>query len=290
MLTIEGSSINEVWLSLLTKLYYQPEHQPEPRGMKTHECLGVTLRVTDAQNNLLYHPVRALNYRFACAEWLWISFGLDDVKTLSQYNSKMERFSDDGIKLAGAYGPRLKKQWGYLRTAILQDYFTRQGVATIWTACPLPSKDIPCTISLKVIARDGRLNGIVEMRSSDTWLGLPYDFFTFSQLLSSLAGTLDLQVGFLQFNLMSSHLYATDLVKAKDVLDTANVCDSIRSPRLPYFPAEGLMDPAVSLRDVLLCPKKYVDHNLSYPWAMYADVLNAGTWEQARLILAGQHD
>lgn len=286
MLTIQGDSINQVWLQLLNKLYYQPEHKPEPRGLKTHECTGVTVRVNDLRNNLLYHPGRALNYRFAVAEWLWISFGLEDVATLKQYNSQMERFSDDGVKLAGAYGPRLAPQWTYLVSALSKDYFTRQAVATIWTPNPVSSKDVPCTLSLQLIARDGFLNGIVTMRSSDVYLGLGYDFFTFSQLVNSLAGVLGLKSGYLQFSLGSSHLYEMDFVKAKDILDSSNTCESIRSPRLPFT----LLDEQRSLKDVLLEPKKFITHGLQYPWSLYADVLNAGSWEQARLILAGASD
>jgi thymidylate synthase len=295
MLTIEGNSINEVWLQLLNKLYYQPEHKPEPRGLKTHECLGVTLRLNDARNNILYHPVRNLNYKFLVAEFLWIAYGRSDVKTLAQYNSQMARFSDDGLTLDGAYGPRLSYQWQYLVDSISKDYFSRQAVASIWLPAPKPSKDIACTLSLQFLARYSMLNCIVAMRSSDVFLGLPYDTSTFSLLQNCLAGVLGLQVGWLQFSLGSSHLYESDFVKAKDILDSSNACESIRSPRLPYFPPRSDINTPVTLEDILQEPKKFnsAEWKIPYPWAIYGDVLNAknaNSWEDARLILAGQHD
>jgi thymidylate synthase len=290
MFTIEGGSINEVWLKLLEELHDRPEHRPAPRGMTTHECLGVALRVTDLRNNLLYHPVRNLNYRFAVAEWLWIAYGLDDVATLARYNSQMARFSDDGLTLAGAYGPRLKTQWQYVVDSICKDYFSRQALATVWTPNPRPSKDTPCTVSLQVIARDGFLNGLVTMRSSDVWLGLPYDFFSFSQLVNSLAGVLGLKPGFLQFYLGSSHLYATDLAKAEAVLADPNQYQSLRSPALPYWPSENLLEEPYCLRDFLQEPKRHDPRYLRYPWSLYARALNADSWEQARLVLAEVDD
>lgn len=289
---IRRNSINEAWTELLHQLFYTPEHRPEPRGLKTNEILGVTLRVDDLRNNLLYHPVRNLNYKFAVAEWLWISYGRDDVATLARYNSQITRFSDDGVTFAGAYGPRLKTQWQYLVDAISKDYFSRQAVATIWTPSPKGSKDVPCTVALQLIARDNKLNGIVTMRSSDIWLGLPYDFFTFSQLVNSLAGVLGLKTGFLQFNLGSSHLYESDFSKAKELLENNNgdLCESFRSPYLPYFPPVMSFTTPITLEDVLVEPKKFIDNRLPYPWGMYAAVLNSDNWTQAREILSAQND
>jgi thymidylate synthase len=220
------------------------------------------------------------------AEWLWIAYGLNDVATLKQYNSQMGRFSDDEKTLAGAYGPRLEPQWQYLVDTLVKDYWTRQAVATIWTPNPKGSKDVPCTISLQFIARAGLLNCIVTMRSSDIWLGLPYDCSTFSLLQNCLAGVVGLNVGYLQFNLGSSHLYASDFEKAKAVLDDVSHYESIRSPRLPYFPERYTIGQPVAPLDFLKEPKKFSPWELDYPWNIYGGALNSDTWEKARLCLA----
>lgn len=284
MLSIETDSLNSVWLTLLRELYERPEHQPEPRGLKTNEITGVTLRINDMRNNILYHPVRNLNYKFQVAEWLWIAFGRDDVATLTRYNSQMARFSDDGLTLAGAYGPRLKDQWQYVVDSIARDYYSRQAVATIWTPNPTCSRDVPCTVSFQFLARHGKLNLIATMRSSDVWLGLPYDVGTFALLANGLAGVLGLELGYLQMQLGSSHLYETDFNKAKAVMDGKITYEGIRSPRLPSLPCD-------ELQDVLVNPKSYdTSFNFPYPWSMYADVLSADSWEKARQILAGVND
>jgi thymidylate synthase len=203
-----------------------------PHGRSTLEIPGLTLYLADSSRNVLVHPVRNLNYRFMIAEWLWVALGRNRLADLTRYNSKMAAFSDDGVTLAGAYGPRLRPQLPYLYRA-LADPDSRQAVATIWTPAPAASKDLPCTLALQFLLRRGRLHLIVTMRSSDAWLGIPYDFFTMSMLQNSLAGTLGVARGFIQFNLGSSHLYKEDAERAAGLVYTQPGGDeTLRSPAL----------------------------------------------------------
>ena len=272
---VSGNSIQEVWTYLLGQLLRHAEYVPTPRGIATREILGVTIHVNDLRNNIIHHPVRNMNYRFMVAEWLWITFGHEDLATLVQYNGQMSRFSDDGKALAGAYGPRLSTQWRYVLDTLRRDPDTRQAVATIWTPNPAPSKDIPCTLSLQFIARDGKLNLIVTMRSSDVWLGIPYDVFTFSQIANSIAGELCLEPGFLQMQLGSSHLYDDNVEKVMEVLKNSQP-SGFTSPRLSVWPP-------MELERQLVNP---TGTNILYePWATYARVLHAETWKEAYRLL-----
>jgi thymidylate synthase len=65
----------------------------------------------------------------------------------------------------------------------MADECTRQAVISIWRPCPRPSKDIPCTLSLQFLLRDNiHMDCVASMRSSDSYLGIPYDIFTFSMI------------------------------------------------------------------------------------------------------------
>lgn len=219
----------EAWQSLLGKLILNGR-QVSPRGYVTREIMNVTLEVTHGLDNVLVNEARGLNYRFMVAEWLWIQAGLKDVKSLVRYNSLMQGFSDDGEILNGAYGPRLHGQWGYIFKA-LENPDSRQAVATIWSPSPEPSKDIPCTISLQWLIRDDLLHCTINMRSSDVWLGLPYDFFTFSQLTNMVSSFIRVPVGTITMNLASSHIYELNLEKGKEAMLNSNY-ESIESPPL----------------------------------------------------------
>ena len=141
---------------------------------------------------------------------------------------------------------------------------SRQCVIQIWTPTPAPSKDIPCTLSWQLLARDGALHAVVTMRSSDIWLGMPYDFVSFSQLTNGLAGELGLVPGSLVFNLGSSHLYDRDREKAAGVLLQPSLLECVSSPRLPgQPPADEILN--------------YDDELLTAPWSIYRDALQSKT-------------
>jgi thymidylate synthase len=229
-LHIKAPTISHGWSTLLYSIIKHGDRSA-PREQDTLEITNVVLEVENGLNNIFFNDVRDLNYRFMIAEWLWILAGLDDVESLSIYNKIMRNFSDDGQKLSGAYGPRLAIQWEYIIYALSKSD-SRQAVATIWTPNPTDSKDIPCTISLQWYIRQDLLHCTINMRSSDVWLGLPYDFFTFSQLTNWLSTVIKVPVGSITMCLASSHLYDKDKPKATECVNFSTHL-SLSSPVLP---------------------------------------------------------
>jgi thymidylate synthase len=196
---------------------------PHPGGIHN----GNTLELIDFSSRIDMHfPVvtnrnRKLGYRFLAAEARWILNGDDRVATIEPYSPIIAKFSDDGERFFGAYGPRIADQMRYIVATLLADPHSRQAVATIWRPSPPKSKDIPCTVSVQFLIRDDQLFCIDTMRSSDLWLGWPYDVFNFSMLSASLVlvlrehGMKDLDLGWLTVNAGSQHLYTRDIEQAR---------------------------------------------------------------------------
>lgn len=274
MKQFRGNSIGEAWMTLLNDLIRC--RCVSPRGQDTYELCGISIRVEDMRQNVLVHPKRNMNYRFMVAEWLWIVFGYDNLDMLCRYNKQMAQFSDNGLTLAGAYGPRLFSQWEWIVAKLKADRATRQAVVSIWTPAPYPSKDIPCTLSMQFLIRNGDLNCIVNMRSSDVWLGIPYDFFTFSMLANSLAGQLGVTPGWLQINMGSSHLYSTDIHNANAVLMDYTSVETVMSPSLPGKPDEYLR---------YILNDKNERPVLLNPWLTYGSCLQFSTSADALEVL-----
>ena len=67
--------------------------------------------------------------------------------------------------------------------------------------------------------RDGLLHILVTMRSSDIWLGLPYDCFNFCNLLHLVANMVGVNPGSYKITMGSLHQYANDEMNVKTVLD-----------------------------------------------------------------------
>lgn len=206
---------NTAWLSTLQAVVGLGE-PVAPRGQMTKEILHQTTTL-DMLRPVVTSKARKMNYQFMAGEAHWILSGDNSVEGIAPYNKHIGQFSDDGKIFAGAYGPRIIAQLDYVVGKLLQDTETRQAVMTIWTPNPGPSKDIPCTVAFAFQIRHRRLQVSAFMRSSDVWLGLPYDVFNFSMLAYMvcslynfrLHNQADLHIipGVLNLTAASSHLY-----------------------------------------------------------------------------------
>lgn len=232
---------NLMWHRLLDDILTHGE-EVCPRGLRTKELLHHTVKV-DMARPVVTRKERGLNYQFMAAEALWILAGRNDVDSLAKFVPKMRQFSDNGEVLAGAYGPRIVPQLPYVVNTLKQDPDTRQAALTVWTPCPGPSKDIPCTVSMVFNIRrcseteQENLHLHVHMRSSDAWLGIPYDVFSFSMVGFYVCALLGLYPGTLTLSLTSNHLYEQHWDQAQELLQTFS--DKID---LPSVPKEVLTD------------------------------------------------
>lgn len=254
---------NRNWV-LLVKQLYQIGTKVKPRDKLTFELLQRTITVNMRQP-VLTIPERKLSYQFMAAEAYWILSGDNKVSTIAPYNKHISKFSDDGEVFAGAYGPKIAAQLHYVTRTLIDDPDSRQAGLTIWERNPSPSKDIPCTVTIFFTIRDGYLNCHVMMRSSDVWLGLPYDVFNFSMLghlvctmlqgrhfaqsVNPIAGTLE--PGILYLTMMSSHLYETDVEKIHPILniDTSKIRCQQRTPYLLFTNTHVLYKVLKDLRE-----------------------------------------
>lgn len=171
---------NAQWLRVLEEVL-QNGNESAPRGKPILEILGYQTKI------LMSSPVmtiaeRKLSYKFMCAEAAWILDGDNRVESITGFNKNIAKFSDDGVYFAGAYGPRIVDQLTYVVDTLVADPDSRQAVIEIWRPNPRSSKDVPCTISVQWFVRNGALHCVDTMRSSDIWLGWPYDVFNFSML------------------------------------------------------------------------------------------------------------
>ena len=272
---IFASDFSSGWLRLLHEIIAYGD-TVGPRGQGTLELTDVTFRIAHPLHNILVSQQRNLGYKFLVAEWLWIYFGHEDVETIVRYNKNIAQFSDDGKLFFGAYGPRVRSRWPYLKERLTKDRVTRQAVIIIprEEAFRGLTKDEPCTLSIQFLIRKQELHTIVTMRSSDVWLGLPYDFFNFSMLANTLAAEIGTGLGPITFHLGSSHLYDRNQAAAARCLgDETLTC--LVSPRFIEAPPQSLDD---SLRG-------YDMEIPSYPWNIYRDVLRASTNDVAYNIL-----
>ena len=219
---MQSNSASIAWLSLLSTISRDGE-DIAPRGIPTKEILAHT-SVIDMNSPIVNIPERKLNYRFMFAEAWWILSGSNRVADIAQYMKNIAQFSDNGITFRGAYGPKIVEQLDYIVETLAKDQNTRQAVLNIWRENPRPTKDYPCTLNMQWLIRDGKLNCMTNMRSSDAWLGWVYDVFNFSMISNWVLIALrenrgiELELGNLYLTAGSQHLYSHNYEAAGDLL------------------------------------------------------------------------
>lgn len=253
------------WMVLLKTLLNQPIVQP--RGKPCREAIGMKVVIPDAYQNILVDHERKLNYKFMVAQWLTTQLGLED-KLLERFNKKLAGYETDGQGgVYPSYGPQIRPQWPYIMGTLSRDPESRQAVMSIWEPQNNgEGRKVPCTLSLQFLLRrhpwetmppslseyrGWKLHIIANMRSSDAWLGLPYDIYNFTMLGNSLVGAMrhvlrwNIALGSITLNLGSSHIYEPHWELARGIVN-APMGRSGRSPQLPTWislPLEHLVNP-----------------------------------------------
>lgn len=183
--------VNQDYLDLVAEII-DFGHDVICRGYRTREIMNQST-VINMNQPLITLTGRKLGYKFACAEAGWILEGDNRVLSIEPYSKIIKNFSDDGCFFFGAYGPKIIDQLEYIGRTFKADLMSRQAVINIWREKPPVSKDIPCTLNVQFLIRPDkehncfRLFTTVNMRSSDIWLGIPYDWFTFSMVSAYVA-------------------------------------------------------------------------------------------------------
>lgn len=198
-----------------------------PRGKMVREIVGERVAF-DMRYPIVTNPARDIGYRFYAAEAYWILSGRNDLDFFRQLKMPfIWEFSDDGFLYSGAYGPKVVDQLTYVCDLLSEDSDTRQAVIEVWRPNPRPSRDIPCTLSFQFLARGNKLHCIQSMRSSDVWLGYPYDAFNAAMLTTYILlllrarkknGRRGLDVGTHTLVVGSQHLYETNWSKAQGLI------------------------------------------------------------------------
>lgn len=148
------------------------------------------------------------------------AFREDYKREMKNYKERIKQ-EDDFAKKYGDLGAVYGKQWrsygltgdfidqirGLLKL-IKEQPDTRRGIVTAWNPqeldnCALP----PCHVLYQLRQIAQKLNLHLYMRSSDGFLGLPYNIASYALLLMLLAHELDLAVGELVISIGDGHVY-----------------------------------------------------------------------------------
>lgn len=221
----EGDDLNYLYLEMLSDSL-KTNSPTSSRAGVVYDLGPTVFQLPSDKLNLITLNKRALNPFFAIAEAAWVIGGLNDLEHLNYYIKTYGDFSDDGKTLNGAYGYRLRKQYGFDQIDFAIEELktnpeSRRCVLSMFSTSDLintGSKDIPCNTSIMLKIRSGKLDLTVINRSNDIYWGLPYNFFVFQVLHYYVASRINVKVGTQRHFTDSLHLYEKDINNIESIM------------------------------------------------------------------------
>lgn len=162
--------------------------------------------------NRKYYP------HIAAAEVAWQLMGTKDPTFILRWAPKLwSKFLNDEGLLETAYGYRWIEHFGRNQLALAvkelrENPTNRQLYISAWDPAvdglggPQP-KNIPCPVGFSLTRVDDRLNLSVFIRSSDVYVGLPYDVMGYALMMDAISASLGIKNGSLHVTLAHPHIY-----------------------------------------------------------------------------------
>lgn len=197
--------------------------------------LDLTDGTLPVPGNRRYYP------RVAAAEVAWQFMGTKDPDFIVSKAPKLwEKFVENG-ELKTAYGWRWREAFGrdqlaLVISALRDDPTNRQLYVSAWDprsdglGGPQP-KNIPCPVGFAVSRFEDDLHMSVFVRSSDVFVGLPYDVMGYALTLDALAASVGCRPATLHFTLAHAHIYEPHWLAAKACLGKLSSADQYELER-----------------------------------------------------------
>lgn len=199
----------------------------------------------------------------SAAEVAWCILGHDHINWLRKHTTVWDEFAalplDGHRKLKEAYGNRWRHTFGrdQLQLAI-QTLHNDPTDRRVWISSWDPScdglgatgqKTVPCPVGFTLSILNNRLQSSLMIRSSDLYMGLPYDVMRHALLMQVIAQTLQVALGFMQVTLAHPHLYEKqwDIARQMTLLDHYAVAPPMPMPSWSIQAVENIPDDYVEL-------------------------------------------
>lgn len=224
---------------------------------------GTSFRLDLADGLLPTAGFRKLFPKSAAAEVAWFLMGTRDVAFIRKYAPLWDKFVEpiwekgqtfDGI--AAAYGYRWRTHFGRDQlieavNALSADPSDRRCVVVAWDPAhdgngAKGQKNVPCPMAYTLSVTNGELHSSLLIRSSDVFVGLPYDVMGHAYLMDAIAASLRVKLGVMHITLAHPHLYEDHWDMAAQSLQQAPVVPKLQ---LPGF----------NLQQIIKAPDDYVE-------------------------------
>lgn len=247
------------WHELMARIMLNGEQRPTRTGVDTMALFGEMIEFRDIWKAFPAVTTKKLAYGQVCSELACFVRGYDNLADFWMMGCKIwddNAGADYWLKnpnrrgegdLGRIYGVQWRDwiapskdyhidQLKILVQQIKADPFSRRHVVTAWNPGELDRMCLPpCHTMFQCFVQQGSLDLLVQMRSVDVFLGLPFDIASYATLQHLIAKECGLIPRNLKFCLGDTHIYRNHM----EAVHTVMARDPLALPRLEYRTGRG---------------------------------------------------
>jgi len=231
--------------ALLNRVSHEGSLSQNRTGVNTISKFNENLTI-DLEKGFPLVTGKKMFFAKALHEYVWIRDGLTTLTYLHKHGIRWwDEFADDNGNLGKTYGYQLRNfngeidQLQYVNDTLKMDPFSRRMHISLWNPSDLGETILPpCYTGMTFMVENHMfLNMSVQLRSSDLFLGLPYDIAVMSLLLTNVAQFAGLVPKLLGVQITNAHIYENHMEQVMRYLDlrTYELPRVVRGVNSPYL-------------------------------------------------------
>lgn len=214
------------YLDLLQNVLDTGVQRGDRTGTGTRSVFGRQLRFDLSQGFPLV-TTKKMHIKSIIHELLWFIQGDTNVHYLQQNGVRIwNEWADENGELGPVYGSQWRSwegangeridQLAQLITSIKTNPNSRRHIISAWNVALIEQMKLPpCHFVFQFYVAEGKLSCMFTMRSSDIFLGLPFNIAQYALLTHMIAQQCDLEVGELIYSGADVHIYNNHVEQVK---------------------------------------------------------------------------
>ncbi|AWB44841.1 thymidylate synthase [Paenibacillus sp. CAA11] len=217
------------YLNLLEDILEHGTERGDRTGTGTISVFGRQLRFDLAKGFPLITTKR-IHLKSVIHELLWFLSGETNIAYLQENGVTIwDEWADENGNLGPVYGSQWRSWQGAngevidqitkVIDSIKRNPESRRHLVSAWNVAEVDRMQLPpCHFAFQFYVADGKLSCMFNMRSVDTFLGLPFNIASYALLTHMIAQQCELEVGELIWSGGDVHIYSNHLEQVKTQL------------------------------------------------------------------------
>lgn len=232
----------EEYKELLRKILSYGSKEQNRTGVDCYTLFGKDISFYLGNNEMPVITGKKIFYNKAFHEAEWIFSGDENTAYLNDNGINWwNEYADNEGNISKTYGYQLRNYNGYFDQIeyVVKEINkgSRRAYVSFWNPTDQNDK-IPCCYTGMnfVLTSNGMiLNAEIQFRSSDAFLGLPYDFIVLALILKKIAYETNKKPGRIKYSLSNAHIYYNHFEAVQQYLRT-------KTYRLPFDNGTDTLD------------------------------------------------